>query len=125
MKETTKKVLIVEDDGFISEVYITKITAEGFSVIMANDGEKALELTRSKNPDLILLDITIPKIDGIEFLKKIRSEEEVSDILVIVLTNSNEEEHLSQARELGVSEYLIKSHYTPSEVVLKIREVLN
>ncbi len=124
MGKNEKKVLIVEDDGFISEVYSVKLEAEEFSVVVAADGKTALNLVEKENPDLIILDLFIPKVSGIDFLRTIRSKDRSVDTPVIVLTNSDEKENFSKVTELGVSDYLIKSQYTPDEIILKIKEFL-
>lgn len=124
MKAKKKKIIIAEDDKFISEMYITKLSSEGFEVECAQDGQEAIEKIREIQPDIVLLDIFMPKLNGIEVLKKIRADKKIKDIPVIVLTNANEKDHISKAKEMGANDYLIKSSFTPDEVVSKIKETI-
>ena len=120
-----KKVLIIEDDTFLSDMYQTKFNSEGFDITMAEDGESGLKLlTDGLNPSVILLDIVMPKMDGIETLAKIKEMDEVKDIPVITLTNLGQKEEIDKAMGLGAKTYLIKANYTPSEVVKKVSETL-
>ena len=121
-----KKVLIIEDDTFLSDMYQTKFSSDGFQVTMAEDGEVGIKLlTGDLRPDIILLDIVMPKIDGIETLTKIKKMEDVKDIPVIMLTNLGQKEEIDKAMSLGATSYLIKANYTPSEVVKKVSETLD
>ncbi|MEA2007122.1 MAG: response regulator [Patescibacteria group bacterium] len=120
MKENGKKIVIAEDDRFISEMYATKLSAEGFEVEVVNNGKEAVEIVEKIKPDVVLLDIMMPKLDGIEVLKRIRGNKDLKDVSVIVLTNANEKDHVFKS--MGVSGYLIKSSFTPDEVVEKIKE---
>jgi two-component system, OmpR family, alkaline phosphatase synthesis response regulator PhoP len=119
-----KKVLIAEDDNFLSEVYVTKLVSEGFDVLLAQDGEEALKIAKKEIPDTLLLDIFMPAMNGIEVLKKVKTIPALAKVNILVLTNANEKEFLDQARKLGVRDYLIKSHFTPDEVVEKIKQIL-
>jgi len=120
-----KKVLIAEDDNFLSEVYVTKLVSENFDVFLAQDGEEALKIAKQEIPDILLLDIFMPAMNGIEVLKKVKAIPSLAKVDIMVLTNANEKEFLDQARKLGVQDYLIKSHFTPDEVVEKIKQILN
>lgn len=122
MAEEKKKVLIVEDDKFIAEVYVTKLNREGFDVILAGDGEDALAKIKRERPDMVLLDILMPKMDGMEMMEKLSQDDELKNIKVIFLTNANEKDFVDKALEAGAVDYLVKSNYTPDEVVKKIRE---
>lgn len=121
-----RKILLVEDDAFISDIYQTKLRAENFDVSSAENGMEALKLVEGGLvPDLILLDILMPYLDGLGFLKKLREKEEWKQIPVILLTNLFQKEQVEEGLELGASDYLIKSHFTPSEVMQKINLVLS
>lgn len=120
----TKKVLIAEDDKFISEVYVTKLISEGFSVLLAENGEEAMTIAKTELPDLLLLDIFMPGMDGVEVLRKMKMVPALESTSVIVLTNADEKEYITQALKQGALDYLIKSQYTPDEVVLKIKQIL-
>ncbi|MCD6550219.1 response regulator [bacterium] len=119
-----KKILLVEDDPFLIDIYKTKLKQEGFQVEVAKDGESALNLLEEKSPDLLLLDIVIPHVDGWEILKWIRSKEKFKNLKVIVLSNLGQKEEVKKGMELGATKYLIKAHYTPTEIVKEIKKVL-
>ncbi len=119
-----KTILLVEDDEFLAELYGTKLGLEGYEVLLANDGEKGLKMIKDKKPHLILLDIILPKMDGFEILKAMRSEKSVKDIPVILLTNLSQKDEVKKGLDLGAKDYLIKAHFMPSEVVKKIKETL-
>ena len=118
-------VLIVEDDPFLLSMYSTKFELEGFKVVTAEDGEKGVARVRDSGPSIILLDILMPKMDGFEVLEKIKSDPFSRDIPVILLTNLNQQEDVKRGMELGADDYLIKAHFMPSEVVDKIKKILN
>ncbi len=122
--EKLKHVLIVEDDRFIAEVYTTKLVSEGFDVVVAEDGTEALQKIEKKLPNLVLLDLLMPKMNGIEVLEKINKDSRFGSIRVVVLTNASEKDYISQAMKLGASDYLIKSNFTPDEVVERIKDKL-
>jgi CheY-like chemotaxis protein len=119
-----KKILIVEDDNFVAEVYSTKLLEMGHEVLIAQNGEEGIILAGSSKPDLILLDIIMPVMGGIEMLEELKKKEELKNIPVILLTNVGEKESIQRVRDLGVQDYLIKSHFTPAEVIEKIETVL-
>jgi len=124
MPDTKKKILLVEDDKFLSEMYSTKLTESGFEVETAFDGEEGLRKAGEFQPDLILLDIVLPKKDGFEVLKELKAKEELSKILVIALTNLGQKEEVQKGFDLGASDYIIKAHFTPTEVVAKAKKLL-
>ncbi len=113
--------MIVEDDSFVLDIYQTKLSQEGYTVIEARNGVEAMKKLEKEKPDLILLDILMPYMDGIEVLKKIREREDLKNIPVILLTNLSQKEEINVGLGLGASDYLIKSHFTPSEVMEKIK----
>ncbi|OGI25258.1 MAG: hypothetical protein A3J76_05350 [Candidatus Moranbacteria bacterium RBG_13_45_13] len=118
-----KKILIVEDDNFVAEVYSTKLVEMGYDVTIAQNGEEGLTELESKKADLILLDIIMPVMGGIKMLEEMKKSEEWGKIPVILLTNVGEKESIQKVRDLGVKNYLIKSHFTPAEVIEKIEAV--
>ncbi|HHX58417.1 MAG TPA: response regulator [Candidatus Moranbacteria bacterium] len=118
------KILIIEDDKFIGEIYVTKLAAEGFDVSLAEDGEEGLEMIKSEMPDVVLLDVLMPKMDGLEVLEEMKKIPELDTIKVIMLTNANEEEFVKRANAARKVEYLLKSGHTPGEVVEKIEDLL-
>ncbi|MFA6171151.1 MAG: response regulator [Patescibacteria group bacterium] len=119
-----KKILIVEDDSFLLTMYANKFEMENFEVLMAEDGKKGLKLALKERPDLILLDLILPIMDGFEVLKEIKADEKVRRIPVILLTNLSQREEVDRALLLGAQDYMIKAHFMPSEVVEKVKNVL-
>jgi DNA-binding response OmpR family regulator len=118
------KIALVEDDPFLSSMYSTKFGLEGFEVVSASDGEKGVELIRQELPDIVLLDVLMPKMNGFDVLKLIKQDETTKDIPVILLTNLNQSDEVEQGMDLGAVDYLIKAHFMPSEVVDKIKAAL-
>jgi len=118
-------VLVVEDDVFLSGIYQKKFEMEGFKVFTADNGEKAIIEAKKKKPDIILLDILLPKLDGFAVLEKLKSDPEVKNIPVILLTNLGQKDDVEKGLEAGAVDYLIKAHFKPSEVVEKVRTVLH
>ena len=123
-KGKTKRILLVEDDEFLAELYATKLNLEGFEVSLAVDGEKGLKMTGEEMPDLVLLDIILPKMDGFEVLKQLKADAKTKPIPVILLTNLSQKDEVKKGLELGAIDYLIKAHFMPSEVVKKIKQTL-
>lgn len=119
-----KSILLVEDDEFLAELYATKLNLEGFEVALAVDGEKGLKLAKEVAPDLILLDIILPKMDGFEVLKGIKADPKIKNIPVILLTNLSQKDEVQKGLDLGAVDYLIKAHFMPSEVVKKIKQTI-
>ncbi len=119
------KILLVEDDSFLLGMYATKFEMEGFKVIMAEDGEKAVRLALKELPDIILLDIILPKVNGFEVLRQVKAASATANIPVLLLTNLSQKDEIEQGLKMGAEDYLIKAHFMPSEVVDKIKKVLN
>src|SRR3989339_292936 len=124
MPDIKKKILLVEDDKFLSEMYATKLVESGFDVESAFDGEVGLKKANDFRPDLILLDIVLPKKDGFEVLKELKAKKELSDIFIIALTNLGQKEEVQKGFDLGANDYIIKAHFTPTEVVAKAKKLL-
>jgi len=119
-----QNILLVEDDPFLIDIYTTKLKESGFSVEVANDGEVALRKARENKPDLVILDIVLPQIDGWEILRKIKSEPEFKNLKVIILSNLGQKEEVEKGMKLGAVKYLIKAHYTPSQVIKEIKKTI-
>lgn len=124
MNKNKGKILIIEDEEVLVNMYETKFISEGYEVIKANNGEEGLKKTTEEKPDIILLDIILPKIDGFMVLKKIKADESVKNIPIILLTNLGQDEDIKKGKEEGAIDYLVKANLTPSEVVDKVKEVL-
>lgn len=119
-----KKVLIVEDDDNLATVYLTRLQVEGFDVRREPDGENALATAVSFHPDLILLDLMLPKISGFDVLDILRNTPETAKTIIVMLTARGGANDQQRAMELGANAYLIKSQVVIADVVAKIREEL-
>ena len=117
------KIAIIEDDPTISQMYRLKFEADGFDVRMASNGKIGVELVKTFKPDIILLDIQMPEMDGAEALKRIRANNSSKDTPVIILTNLGEEEAPADMRTLGISSYIVKANNTPRQVVTHVKEI--
>jgi len=118
------KILFVEDEPTLQKELNEILQQEGFKILSAFDGEEALTLSKSEMPDLILLDLILPKKDGFEVLKELKADEKMKDIPVIVLTNLEGLGDVEKAIELGATTYLIKANYKLEDVVRKIKDFL-
>ena len=118
------KIAIVEDDPVISQMYRMKFEADGFDVRVANNGQIGIDIVKSFQPDIILLDIQMPEVNGAEALKRIRQSESSKTTPVIVLTNLGEEEAPQEMRSLGIHSYIVKANYTPRQVVTHVKEAV-
>jgi CheY-like chemotaxis protein len=121
------KIMLVEDDAILVEMYQAKFELEGHEIVVAGNGQECLDLLREYEPELILLDILMPQLNGFHVLKEIKKHPSLRSIPVILLTNLGETEvdmNQELARALGVTDYLIKSHHTPDEVVAKAMQAL-
>jgi len=119
-----KKILIVEDDQFLMDIYATKLREEGFAVEEATNGEMAFEKLRESQPDLILLDIILPMQEGFEILKEIKSDEKFKNLPIITISNLGQREDIKKGLSLGAVKYLVKADYTPSQIVKEIKKIL-
>ncbi|MEK7680551.1 MAG: response regulator [Patescibacteria group bacterium] len=117
-------VLIVEDDVFLAEIYQKKFEMEGFKVSVANNGEKGLADIQKKKPDIVLLDILLPKLDGFAVLEEVKKDPTIQNIPIILLTNLGQKDDVQRGLDEGAVDYLIKTHFKPSEVVDKVRKIL-
>ena len=123
MAEKTK-ILLIEDEEMLANMYEVKFQNQGFEVIKALDGATGLELSKTANPDLALLDVIMPKMDGFSVLKAMREDPQTKDLPVMLLTNLGQDEDIEKGKELGVIGYLVKANVTPAEVVEKVKEAL-
>ena len=119
------KIAIIEDDQVINQMYRMKFEAAGFDVATASDGETGVAMVKKFRPDLSLLDLQMPHMDGAEALKLIRASASSKTTPVIVLTNLGEEEAPKSLREHGIHSYIVKADLTPSQVVLRVKSALN
>ena len=119
------KIAIIEDDPVISQMYRMKFEANGFDVQLASNGNLGISLVESFLPDMILLDLQMPEMNGTDALKVIRKNDWGRNIPVIVLTNMGEEESPKELRALGIHSYIVKANLTPKQVVQQVKQALN
>ncbi len=119
-----KKVLIIEDDNFLGDVLQLKLEKEGYDIVLEKDGRRGLDLMKKIKPDIILLDIILPGMNGYEILEKKQKDKEISKIPIIVISNSGQPVEISHILDLGVKDYLVKASFDPEEVVAKVKAQL-
>ncbi len=119
-----KKILFIEDESALQKTFSDALESEGFEVISALDGKTGLGLAVTKKPDLVLLDLILPKMHGLDVLKSIRANESTKTIPVIVLTNVESIDEIDKAIKFGATTYLVKTNYTLEEVVRKIKKIV-
>lgn len=119
-----KSILLIEPDEFLADIYEKNLTMSGFKVFLAKTPEKGLIVAQAKSPSLILLEIALEKTDGFEFLAQIKNNKILKTIPVIVITKLGQKQDVQKAFELGVQDYIIKTHYSPSELVDKVKKLL-
>lgn len=118
------KIAIIEDDPVISQMYRMKFEADGFEVQLANNGKRGVAMVEQFSPDLILMDLQMPEMNGAEALAAIRKHEWGKDTPVIILTNMGEEESPKEIRNLGIHSYIVKAELTPRQVVQRVKDAL-
>jgi DNA-binding response OmpR family regulator len=119
-----KKVLVVEDDLVLQRTVFDFLALEGFEMVAASNGEEGIEVAKRENPDLILLDIILPKKDGFEVIEALKADEETKNIPIILLTNLGSLNDVEKALKMGANNYLVKADYKMEEVARKVKEVL-
>jgi len=118
-------ILITEDDPLMSRMYQKIFTFEGYEVLIAKDGEEGLELAKKEKPTVILLDVMMPKMNGIEMLEKLKIDPDTKTIPVIMLTNLAGEKDAKNAMVKGAVKYIVKSEYEPKQIVDMVKEILS
>ncbi len=124
MDPNQKKILLVEDEDFIRELYERQLTKAGFAVKTAPDGQSGLDILKTEPFDLLLLDIMLPGINGLQLLREFKTQNPASKMITILLTNLGQEAVIKEGFELGAQAYLIKASYTPDQVVSEVRNAL-
>lgn len=119
-----KSILIIEDDQFLRDLISLKLDKEGYRVLKAIDTQEGLKKAKEEMPDLILLDLLLPGMNGFEFLALIKQDQDLVKIPVIILSNLGQEEEIQKGFKLGAIDYLIKAHFTPEEIVEKIQKFI-
>lgn len=124
MEPGQKKILLVEDEDFIRDLYFRQLTREGFLVKVAIDGQSGLNMLKNENFDLLLLDIMLPGMNGLQVLREFKTQNPNSPMITILLTNLGQEAVIKEGFELGAQAYLIKASYTPDQVVQEVKNAL-
>ena len=117
-----KKILIIEDEKIMVNLLEKKLTKEGYDVSIAWNGLEGMEKIKEVDPDLILLDIVMPKMDGFEVLERVAKDEEMKKIPIVIISNSGQPVDLERAKKLGVKDWLVKTEFDPKEVLDKVRK---
>ena len=119
-----QKIVLVEDDPLLIDIYSTKFREAGFQVAVVDRGDAAADRVAKEKPELVVRDIVLPQKDGWEILKSVKSNPKTKNIKVVILSNLGQKEEIERGMGLGAAGYLIKAHYTPSQVVKEIRKIL-
>ena len=119
-----KNILLVEDDPFLIDIYTTKLKKDNFAVQVARNGKETFKLLKKEIPDILVLDIVLPQVDGWEVLSELKKNTQWKKIPVIILSNLGQKMEVEKGLNLGVAKYLIKAHYTPAEVVEEIKKIV-
>ena len=120
----SKKIVIIEDDKFLRELISKKLSDAGYEVLEAIDGEEGIKRVKESKPDLVLLDLILPGIDGFEVLGQIKQDPSFSNLPVIILSNLGQKEDVEKGLKLGAVDFLVKAHFTPGEIIEKIKKIL-
>jgi DNA-binding response OmpR family regulator len=115
------KILLIEDDSLIIKIYSTRLKADGFDVISADNGEDGIAIAQKEMPDFILLDVMMPKMDGFKVLETLRAKDELKSIPIVVYSNLAQESEIQKAIDLGATEFIVKANISPTELVNKIK----
>jgi len=119
-----KKILLVEDDKFLRELMSKKLITLGYEVVSAADGESGLVMIKEAKPDVVLLDLILPGINGFEVLEKAKQDLAIANIPVVILSNLGQTEDIEKGLALGAKDFLVKAHFTPQEIVNKLKSIL-
>jgi DNA-binding response OmpR family regulator len=119
-----KKIIIAEDEAFLSKVMASKLKKEGFEVIVCEDGEECLSAIRSQKPDLVLLDLLMPKKDGFAVLEEVRSDKDIKETKFIITSNLGQESDVEKGKKLGALEYIVKANNSIHEIVAIVKKYL-
>lgn len=119
------KILIVDDEEILRRIYSDRLTFEGFEVESAADGEEAMNKIKASPPSLVLLDILMPKLNGLQVLEQLNTTPELKKIPVIVLSNVANDENIKKALALGAKDYLLKTNFSPNEIINKIKALID
>jgi len=118
----SKKILIIEDEEILMNLLQRKLIQEGYDVVVARDGDEGLKLMKETSPDLILLDILMPRMGGIEVMEAMQKDSDLKNIPVVIISNSGQPVEIDKAQKLGAKDWLIKTEFDPREVVEKVKK---
>lgn len=119
------KVLIVEDDVFMARMYLKIFTHDNFEVEIASNGEEGISKAKNNKPDIILLDIMMPKMNGFQMLEAIMADEQLKNVPVVMLTNLAGDQDIEEARKKGAADYIVKSNYTPRQIIDMVKRIID
>jgi len=125
MTNSKAKILLVEDDKALIEMYAIKFKEDGFNLLMAEDGLTGLELAKKELPDVVLLDIMLPKMDGFAILAELKKDAKTQSIAILMLSNLGQQSDIEKGKKMGANDYVVKASMTPKEVVEKVKSYLN
>ena len=120
-----KKILLIEDDKFLRDLMNKKLLSMGYDVVAAADGESGLTMIKESKPDVVLLDLILPGINGFEVLERAKKDPETASIPVIILSNLGQSEDIEKGLKLGAKDFLVKAHFTPQEIINKLKAILD
>jgi len=118
------KILFIEDDPLLVKIYSTRLSADGFEVLSAENGEEGLQMAETQTPALIVLDIMMPRLDGFSVLEKLRASEKTKNTPILVYSNLGQEDEIARAKKMGATDFIIKANLSPTEMIAKIKEYL-
>lgn len=118
------KILIVEDDPLIVKIYSTRLKADGHEIFTAENGEDGIRQAIQHEPDLVVLDVMMPRMDGFGVLQKIRSDERLAKTPIIMYSNLSNEDEIQRAKKMGATEFIVKANLSPNQVIAKLKEYL-
>jgi DNA-binding response OmpR family regulator len=119
-----EKILLIEDDPGFRRTYADVLVSDGYTVVTAEDGEQGLDMVKTEKPDVVLLDLILPKLPGFEVLKRIRADEETKNVIVLIMSVLGEQSNIQKGLALGANDYTVKGSYKPNEILGKIQALL-
>jgi len=119
-----KKILIIEDDLYLKELIVKKLKKENFEVLETSNGKKGLEKIKTERPDLVLLDLILPEINGYDILTQVKADPEISNIPIIIISNLGQIQEIRKGLKSGAVDYLIKAHFTPTKIIEKVKRYI-
>ena len=124
MTKKARKILIVEDEKFLLEMYQSCFEKAGYLVLAASNGKKGIILAQQEKPDLIILDILMPEVDGYEVMSKLKRDEQTKEIPILILSNLSQTDKINRGLKLGANDYIVKTDLTPTELLARIEKII-